>query len=112
MADPLDLQSAGIYRATREFINALHQYETDLEITLIRQNDQGEYPKFKTITYPKFLKLPGFRFFKYFLFNPLVCNKKNFDFVLEPAHFGPFFLRKSIKRITFIHDLSPVENPE
>ena len=112
LADPIDLQSAGIYRATREFINALHEYGENLDVTLIRQNKTGEYPKFKTINYPFFFKLPGFRFIKYFIFNPIVCNSKKYDFVMEPAHFGPFFLKRSIKRITFIHDLSPIELPE
>lgn len=112
LADPLDLQSAGIYRATREFINALHKYAENLDVTLIRQNKNGEYPGFRTINYPSVFRFPGLRFLKYFLFNPIICNLKNFDYVMEPAHFGPFFLKNSIKRITFIHDLSPVEMPE
>ena len=34
------------------------------------------------------------------------------DIVVEPHHFGPFNLPKRIKRITVIHDLSPIHYPE
>ena len=43
---------------------------------------------------------------------PLIIRRLNPDVVLEPAHFGPFNLPKRIKRITVIHDLTPIIFPQ
>jgi len=43
---------------------------------------------------------------------PKLIRSLNPDLVIEPAHFGPFNLPKKIKRVTVIHDLTPVKFPE
>lgn len=43
---------------------------------------------------------------------PKYINKERFDLAIEPAHFGPFKLNKKVKRITVIHDLSPIIYPK
>jgi len=36
------------------------------------------------------------------------AKRHDLHIVVEPAHFGPFSLPKSIKRVTVIHDLTPI----
>jgi glycosyltransferase involved in cell wall biosynthesis len=43
---------------------------------------------------------------------PLLINLKRVDAVIEPAHFGPFNLLPRIRRVTIIHDLTPILFPE
>ncbi|MBK8502936.1 MAG: glycosyltransferase family 4 protein [Saprospiraceae bacterium] len=43
---------------------------------------------------------------------PSLLNKLQPDLVIELAHFGPFNLRSSIKRVTVIHDLTPITHPK
>ena len=42
---------------------------------------------------------------------PRFIKRENPNIVIEPAHFGPFNLPKSIKRVTVIHDLTPILFP-
>ncbi len=42
---------------------------------------------------------------------PNYVNKNNFDLVIEPAHFGPLRIKPATKRVTVIHDLSPINHP-
>jgi glycosyltransferase involved in cell wall biosynthesis len=42
----------------------------------------------------------------------LLINLKSVDAVIEPAHFGPFNLLPRIRRVTIIHDLTPILFPE
>lgn len=43
---------------------------------------------------------------------PQIVDKLNPDIVIELAHFGPFRLRPSIKRVTVVHDLTPITHPQ
>ncbi|MBT8232841.1 MAG: glycosyltransferase family 4 protein [Saprospiraceae bacterium] len=113
LAGPLDNQNAGVHRVTYEIIKGLHDMSECLfDITLIRDRDDGQFPKFKTAKIPLFKKLPGFQSFRLFFIVPLYCILKKADVVFEPAHFGPFNLPKKIKRVTFIHDLTPILFPQ
>src|SRR6185295_4219377 len=58
-------------------------------------------------------RLPiGFASLRLFFIVPFILRRKKADVVLEPAHFGPFNLSKKIKRVTIIHDLTPILFPE
>ena len=113
LGDALDRQRAGIYRMTYEMVNALSKYASDqFNIFLISNKEhkfEGEYelikPNHKSV-------VPQSRLINYFYHYPRLAKTLNADFVLEPAHFGPFNLPKRIKRITFIHDLTPVLFPD
>ncbi len=112
IADALDYQYAGIYYYTKEIINALARIDTFNEYFIIREQATGDISaNVKELIIPKgnFLGAAAYRLFMQI---PRIVSKKNMDIVLEPRHFGPFNLPKRIKRVTFIHDLSPLHHPE
>ena len=111
LADVLDTQIAGIHYYLRRLLDALYKLNSVFEITLIRPFPSPEYPKWDTIVIP-INKMPLNQRWRQFTSIPRIINKINPDIVLEPAHFGPFRLIKSIKRATVIHDLTPITHPQ
>lgn len=113
LAFPLDNQKAGIHVYTKEVLHALHELEQDeFNISIIRSQQSKEYPKFTSYVLPNFPFIPGYQTLRLFLIVPLLCILKKADIVIEPAHFGPFNLPKRIKRLTVIHDLTPILFPK
>ena len=111
IADPLDNQTAGVHTYTQNFVAALERYDHDNEYFLIRERKTGEFPRMKEIAIPN-TRLPvGWASFRLFVLVPLVCRRLKVDAVVEPAHFGPWNLPRHIKRITVIHDLTPLLFP-
>ncbi len=111
LADPLDNQNAGVHIFTREFIHALVKYDTENEYILIREKRDENLP-LEQIEVPN-VHLPiGLASIRLFFIIPLIIRRLKPDVVLEPAHFGPFNLPKRIKRITVIHDLTPIIFPQ
>lgn len=111
LADPLDRQYAGVHIYTRELIRAMAAMEHPHEIILIRPEKKDDIEGVTEWVVP-ILPIPGHQSFRLFFQIPLLLRKRKVDIVLEPAHFGPFNLPKHIKRITFIHDLTPLIFPE
>jgi len=112
IADPLDNQNAGVHVYTRNMINALIQNNPGWEIILIRQKKVDNIKGVKQIAIRN-ISLPiGFASFRLFVLIPYILRKEKVDVVIEPAHFGPFNLSKSIKRVTIIHDLTPLIFPQ
>lgn len=113
LAGPLDNQSAGVHVYTKELITALSKNGNKRhEYILIRERKGQNFSKLKQVVIPVIDWLPGFATFRLFFLIPLVCRWLNVDVVMEPAHFGPFNLPKRIKRITAIHDLTPILFPK
>jgi len=111
IADPLDNQSAGVHTYTRQLVRSIAEFDTENEYILIREKKDPNLP-FEQIAIPN-IHLPiGFSAFRLFFIIPLILRFKKIDAVLEPAHFGPFNLPKRIKRITMIHDLTPIIFPQ
>lgn len=110
IADSIDTQNAGIHVYTRNMIESLEKL-SGLEITCIRIKNKSEI-KFKNEIIVNgiipFMKKDPFRVF---FSIPKAIKKLKPDFVIEPAHFGPFNLPKKIKRVTVIHDLTPIKFP-
>lgn len=112
IADALDYQYAGIYYYTKEIINALAKIDSYNEYLIVRSISKGDISKnVKELIIPQ-AKFPGSAPYRLFVQIPRILTKKKVDIVLEPRHFGPFNLPKAIKRITFIHDLTPLHHPE
>ncbi|MCD4729563.1 MAG: glycosyltransferase family 4 protein [Bacteroidales bacterium] len=112
LADPLDNQYAGIHIYTKELIRALIHVDKANEYILIRQKRDNDFPELKQIIVPNLPLYTGFQIFRFFLIFPIIAQRLKVDAVVEPAHFGPFNLPKKIKRITVIHDLTPIKFPE
>jgi len=93
-------------------INALAKIDKKNEYWIVRSKSTGdisENVKELIIPTPKF---PGAAPYRLFVSIPKILAQKKVDLVVEPRHFGPFNLPKSIKRVTVIHDLSPLHFPE
>jgi len=112
LADPIDNQYAGIHIYTKEFVKALANYPTEHEYILIRANASDEFQPLKNVVVKHLAWLPGYKALRMFVLIPLALRRLKVDAVLEPAHFGPFNLPKRMKRITVIHDLTPILFPQ
>jgi len=108
LGDPLDNQYAGIHIFTRWMINALIKHDTVNEYHIIRLTEDDKVDAEHQHALPNvpvpFLYTPWRLAFQI----PAYIKKHNFDVVVEPAHFGPLNLPKHIKRVTVIHDLTPI----
>lgn len=111
LADPIDNQHAGIHVYTKEMTDALIRTNPGHEIIIIREKKDFDLKGAEQIAVWN-TRLPlGFASLRLFLLVPYLLRKKKVDAVIEPAHFGPFNLNKKIKRITIIHDLTPILFP-
>ena len=116
IADPIDNQSAGVHVYTKEMVLSLLQQDRVNEYIIIRQKKGEEidksYTNVKEIVVANSSLPIGYASLRLFLIIPFIFRREKVDVVIEPAHFGPFNLPKSIKRITVIHDLTPILFPE
>jgi glycosyltransferase involved in cell wall biosynthesis len=111
IADALDFQYAGIKVYLEGLVNAVREVDQENEYLLIRANQDlrdvaGEiYVKSHVSKYlhPKSRLLIEI---------PEAIKKIKPDITVEPCHFGPFRLPKNIKRVTIIHDITPVTHPQ
>jgi len=111
IADPIDTQSAGIHVYTRNMIDALER-SGKFEVICVRiKNDQRIEFKNQVIV-PSVIPFLQKDPLRIFFTLPRTIRKLNPDIVIEPAHFGPFNLPKKIKRVTVIHDLTPIKFPQ
>ena len=111
IADALDYQYAGIYYYTKELIAALAKIDTKNEYWIVRSQSEGDISQnIKELIIPT-KKFPGAAAYRLFFTIPKLLAEKKMDIVVEPRHFGPFNLPKNIKRVTVIHDLSPLHFP-
>lgn len=111
IADPLDNQRAGVHIFTKELINALVDLGKADQLLLIREQYDPAL-KIEQIVVPN-VRLPiGFASLRLFFIIPWILRSRGVAAVFEPAHFGPFNLPRRIKRITMIHDLTPLIFPQ
>ncbi len=111
IGDALDRQYAGIHIYTKNLVDHLVKVDLENEYFLFREKASVN-PSFHEIVIPVFKWIPGYQSFRLLFAIPTLARKYNLDVVVEPAHFGPFNLPKSIKRVTVIHDLTPILFPE
>jgi glycosyltransferase involved in cell wall biosynthesis len=112
LADPIDNQKAGVHTFTREMTSALIRHDRKNTYYLFRRRKTPSFEGARSVPIPKLgwtVLFPAIRLF--FLFGRLAKRFK-IDVVIEPAHFGPFFMPKRTKRVTVIHDLTPLKFPE
>ena len=110
LAGPLDDQNAGIHVYTREMIRSFLKNKT-CNYVLVRQKHTDIFSDLiKEIIVPSY-RFIGLKTIRLFFMIPFRLLKINPDIVIEPAHFGPFNLPKRIKRVTIIHDLTPIIYP-
>jgi glycosyltransferase involved in cell wall biosynthesis len=112
LADAIDNQNAGIHVFAREMVEAMIRTNPGHEILLIREKRDPELKDTQQISIWN-TRLPmGFASLRLFFIVPFILHRNKVDVVIEPAHFGPFNLLKHVKRVTVIHDLTPILFPE
>lgn len=107
----LDNQNAGIHYYTKGLISSLENGPFNGSLLIIRSKKSNEFPTAQTITVPEY-NFPGWASFRLFVLIPWLLKKHQVDVVIEPGHFGPFNLPRGIKRVTVMHDLTPILFPE
>jgi glycosyltransferase involved in cell wall biosynthesis len=112
IADPIDNQKGGIHVYTRELVAALDRQETEHEYLLLRERIDPEIKNLEQIALPNLRFGLGLAALRLFFVVPWVLSRHRVDAVMEPAHFGPFNLPPRIRRITMMHDLTPILFPE
>lgn len=105
LADPLDRQYGGIHVYTKELLRAISKLDQKNEYIVVRSEAKNEFDGMEEIVVPYSI-FPGYRFWRLFFQLPRLLTNKKVDIVVELAHFGPFNLPKSIKRVTVIHDMT------
>jgi len=112
LARALDSQSAGIHVYAKNLILHLEQDgdHDAYEYTIIRVNEREKMAlkNVKQVFFKNKFKIPGYASLRLFFLVPLYANKNDFDIVVELSHFGPVNLAKKIKRVTVMHDLTPI----
>ena len=112
IADPLDNQQAGVHTYTRHLVEALLSIDSGHELILVREKRDPNLTGAEQLVIPN-TRLPiGFASFRLFVLVPLLLWWRGVDIVVEPAHFGPWNLPRRIKRVTMIHDLTPILFPQ
>lgn len=112
LGDPLDEQYGGIHIATKNLIQALLKKDTENDYTVVRSKSGGILTGAEEIVVPIRRNLPGHQSWRLFSQIPKLMSEREIDIVVEPAHFGPFNLPPSIKRVTFIYDLTMILLPK
>ena len=110
LADPLDNQQAGIHYYTRNLVLQLGRIDNEAEYFILRRKMDNLFPAERQIIVRNY-RFPGYAALRMFFIIPHRIRKLKADIVVEPAHFGPFNLPRKIKRVTVIHDLTPILFP-
>lgn len=112
IADPMDNQRAGVHVYTKQMVKSLLENDSDNFYLIFREKSDtslSALPNCRLLVIPNFI---GFTAIRKFFIIPLLAIYFKADAVIEPAHFGPFFLPKRVRRVTVIHDLSAVLFPQ
>jgi len=112
LADALDTQKAGIQQYCKGLLGALDALNTNHQLYVVRPNAKHQFKNITEIEIKINQNIPLHQRWRQFTSIPKKLNKIKPCVVMELAHFGPFNLPSSIKRVTFIHDISPVVYPK
>ena len=111
IADALDFQYAGIKVYLEGLVAALQNGSTHNDYVLLRADED-----FRDYAGQVYVKSYASKFLhpksRLLLEIPKAIRQINPDVVVEPCHFGPFRISDKIKKVTFIHDITPVLFPQ
>jgi len=112
LARSLDSQSAGIHVYTKNLILHLEKHgdHQKNEYTIVRVGNKVNLSlkNVKQVLFKNKYKIPAYASLRLFFLVPLYANKNDFDVVVELSHFGPVNISKKTKRVTVMHDLTPI----
>ncbi len=106
IAHSMDRQKAGIFQYTHHLVRAMIRNRGEHEIFVFKDwYDPTLEGCTQIIIEPSALGIIKDAF-RVFAIIPYYIRKHQIDLTLEPAHFGPFNLPKSVLRVTMIHDMT------
>ncbi len=112
IADPLDKQSAGVFYYAKNLILSLLDIDKKNTYSIIKLNAREISENIQSIPLKNTFTFLHDDPYRTFITLPKLIKKLKPDVVVELAHFGPFNLPKTIKRVTIIHDLTPIKFPQ
>lgn len=110
LADSISTQDSGIHYYGYQLVDRLLSQFPDHEYTLIASQKIEDFNTEQIIV--PIRSLPMHMRWRQMNKIPKLINKLNPDMAIELAHFGPFRLKNNIKRVTVIHDLTPIQHPQ
>lgn len=111
LADAIDNQNAGVHFYTSNLIRALLKLDKKNKYSFIHQKENAFFKNTNHHILPS-KKWLGYESFRKFHLIPKLLKKLKPDIVVEPCHIGPFRTPKNSKKITIIHDLTPILFPK
>jgi len=111
LADCLVNQKAGIHYYAKQFIERVIQDYPEHKYFLLLESSYGKLDIEEIIVETR-KSIPLHFRLRSLTSIPKAVNNISPDLVIEMAHFGPFRLKPNIKRVTVIHDLTPVSHPQ
>ena len=112
LADALDFQNAGIHYYLKGLLSAISADLQGHEVVLVRPGGADSVPGFRELLVPGERWTTAGGLVRVLSEIPALLKKEKVEVVIEPAHFGPFNLPPEMRRITIIHDLTPIILPE
>lgn len=111
LADSISTQRAGIHFYGRQLIRQMQDQYPDHTYSAV-VSEHLPYLDIEQIVVPISESIPQHLRLRQMSKIPKLINDIDPDIAIELAHFGPFRLKKHIRRITVIHDLTPITYPQ
>lgn len=111
LSDSIDNQNAGVHFYTKNLIKALLEIDHKNHYIFIHQKENSFFKNTDHHIIPSKKPL-GYESYRRFILIPKLIKKLKADIVIEPCHIGPLNMPKDIKKVTIIHDLTPILFPK
>ncbi|MFA7685691.1 MAG: glycosyltransferase family 1 protein [Candidatus Gracilibacteria bacterium] len=112
LADSIDNQNAGVHFYSKNLINTLLKIDSKNEYIFIHPKENIFFEKTTHYIIPRKKKIPGYETYRRWIKIPNLLKKLKPDIVIETSHIGPFRTPRNSKRVTIIHDLTPIIFPQ
>jgi len=111
LADSISTQRAGIHYYGKQLIHKIISQYPQHDYSLVASEKIEEFD-FDQHIIPIKRGIPQHLRIRQLTSIPKKVNSLEADIVIELAHFGPFGLSEKTKKVTVIHDLSPISHPQ
>ena len=112
IADAIDNQNAGVHVYTKNLIQALLKIDQKNQYIFIHPEKNSFFEKTTHYIVPRRKKIPGYETYRRWIQIPNIFKILAPDIIIETSHIGPFRTPKKSKRVTIIHDLTPIIFPQ
>jgi len=112
LADAIDNQNAGVHVYTKNLIQALLKIDQKNQYIFIHPEKNSFFEKTTHYIVPRRKKIPGYETYRRWIQIPNIFKILAPDIIIETSHIGPFRTPKKSKRVTIIHDLTPIIFPQ